>query len=64
MRLTVASLGNYVECSEDRALSIGAQRRMLSESPCQGVATMTTSHSPFLSAAADLTQNLLDLVQE
>jgi pimeloyl-ACP methyl ester carboxylesterase len=68
LRLTDAAYGRvpryYVECSEDRALSIGAQRRMLSESPCRRVATMTTSHSPFFSAAADLTQNLLDLVQE
>ncbi|HLY56280.1 MAG TPA: alpha/beta fold hydrolase [Stellaceae bacterium] len=44
----------YIECTEDRAIPIEAQRAMVAASPCERVVTMRTSHSPFLSAPAEL----------
>lgn len=44
----------YVECLQDRAISIGAQRAMQAAMPCKRVVTMDTSHSPFLSRPGDL----------
>jgi pimeloyl-ACP methyl ester carboxylesterase len=39
----------YIECTEDRALPIEAQRAMASASPCRSVHSLATGHSPFLS---------------
>ena len=46
----------YIECLQDRALGPQMQRWMHQESPCDGVYSLPTSHSPFLSAPAALTQ--------
>ncbi len=39
----------YVECLQDRAVTLPLQRRMLGETPCDQVFSLDTSHSPFFS---------------
>jgi pimeloyl-ACP methyl ester carboxylesterase len=39
----------YIECTDDRALSIEIQRDMISKSPPVDVRSLPASHSPFLS---------------
>jgi pimeloyl-ACP methyl ester carboxylesterase len=51
----------YIECTEDHAISLAAQRSMYTLLPCSRVITMTTSHSPFLSAPQVLADHLLSL---
>jgi pimeloyl-ACP methyl ester carboxylesterase len=51
----------YIECTQDRAVSIASQRLMVGRLPCEKVITMKTSHSPFFSAPELLTQHLLSL---
>jgi pimeloyl-ACP methyl ester carboxylesterase len=53
----------FIECLHDRALSPVVQRWMYTESPCDAVYSLSTSHSPFLSAPAALAQHLLDIDQ-
>lgn len=52
VRLTPRSLAvprSYIRCSEDRALSVQAQDLLLERQPCERVATLKASHSPFIS---------------
>ena len=51
----------YIECLDDRAISIDAQRSMHERTPCEQVLTMATSHSPFFSAPDELTELLISL---
>ncbi len=51
----------YIECLQDRAISISVQRRMQSALPCQQVMTMDTSHSPFFSNPEVLVNHLISL---
>jgi pimeloyl-ACP methyl ester carboxylesterase len=44
----------YVECLQDRAISIATQRAMQAKLPCRKVFTLDSSHSPFLSKAEQL----------
>ncbi|MEO8130237.1 MAG: alpha/beta fold hydrolase [Bryobacteraceae bacterium] len=53
----------YIECLKDKALGPRCQRWMYTESPCDGVYSLCTSHSPFLSAPEALTGHLLDIVK-
>ena len=48
----------YVCCTEDQAISIALQRRMLAESPCKDVVEIVADHSPFLSATVELADAL------
>lgn len=50
---------HYVECLDDRAITIADQRRMQSLQPCASVTTLDTDHSPYLSAPNDLANALL-----
>lgn len=52
---------HYIACTDDRAIPIGLQRRMISESPCASVAEIDADHSPFLSAKDELVRALLQL---
>ena len=65
MHVTPARWGRiprvYIECTQDRAVSIASQRRMVAALPCEKVITMETSHSPFFSAPEALAQHLLNL---
>jgi pimeloyl-ACP methyl ester carboxylesterase len=51
----------YIECTEDRAISLACQRRMQAELPCAGLVTLKTDHSPFFSAPAALADALIDI---
>jgi pimeloyl-ACP methyl ester carboxylesterase len=51
----------YVECTEDRALTIEKQRDMIAKSPPVDVRTLDSSHSPFLSMPDKLAATLTDL---
>jgi pimeloyl-ACP methyl ester carboxylesterase len=52
----------YIECLQDRAISIGAQRAMQANMKCKRVVTMDASHSPFLSRPRELAMALADLL--
>lgn len=51
----------YIETLQDAGVSPALQRRMLATVPCQKIISMQTSHSPFLSAPAQLASNLISL---
>jgi pimeloyl-ACP methyl ester carboxylesterase len=51
----------FIECLQDRALGPKTQKKMYTESPCDAVYSLPTSHSPFLSAPASVTECLLDI---
>jgi len=63
LNLTDAQFGRvprtYIECSDDRAVTLAAQRRMQAALPCETVHTLASDHSPFLSHPAALAE-LLD----
>jgi pimeloyl-ACP methyl ester carboxylesterase len=44
----------YIECTEDRAVTPFIQRKMYTETPCQKVYSVATSHSPFFSKPQEL----------
>jgi pimeloyl-ACP methyl ester carboxylesterase len=49
----------YVECTQDRAITLNCQREMQSQTCCDGVFTLHCSHSPFFSAVDELVDCLL-----
>ncbi len=51
----------YIECLQDRAISIDSQRSMYKKDAGVRVHSMNTSHSPFLSAPQELVDHLMDL---
>jgi hypothetical protein len=51
----------YIECLRDRALGPRTQKWMYTESPCEAVYSLNTSHSPFLSAPVALSEYLLEI---
>lgn len=51
----------YVECTDDRALSIDMQRDMIAKSPPVNVRSIHASHSPFLSMPDKLAEAISDL---
>ena len=52
---------HYIACTDDRAIPIALQRRMISESPCATVTDIDADHSPFICAEEELTTALLAL---
>ena len=48
----------YIECREDRTVTLAAQRRMQSELPCDPVLSLDSDHSPFLSHPEELARLL------
>jgi pimeloyl-ACP methyl ester carboxylesterase len=48
----------YIECSQDRTITLAAQRRMQAALPCDPVLRLASDHSPFLSQPAALAQLL------
>ena len=48
----------YIECTEDRAVSIGCQRKMTSRLPFDEIITLNSDHSPFLSMPDELAETL------
>ncbi len=67
LRLSDAAYGSvpkvYIECLQDRAVTLTLQRRMLAQSPCDRVYTMDSSHSPFFSQPLQLAGHLIDSLQ-
>jgi len=51
----------YIECTEDRAVTIFMQRKMYAETPCDHIYSMDTSHSPFFSKPEELCGILCNL---
>ncbi len=48
----------YIECLQDRTVTLPAQRRMQAELPCDPVLTLDSDHSPFLSHPEELARLL------
>ena len=59
LQLTEKNYGSipkfYIECTEDKAVTPFIQRKMYTETPCEKVYSMPTSHSPFFSKPKELT---------
>ena len=51
----------YIECTDDNAISLSAQRAMQARLPCDPVITMDADHSPFYSDPEGLARALLSL---
>ncbi len=51
----------YIECTDDRTISLAEQRRMHAALPCERVFTLATDHSPFLSAPQELAGILISI---
>jgi pimeloyl-ACP methyl ester carboxylesterase len=62
LRVTAERFGRvartYIECSQDRTITLAAQRRMQVALPCDPVLTLASDHSPFFSQPAALAQML------
>jgi hypothetical protein len=52
---------HYIACTDDQAIRIPLQRRMIEASPCASVTDLDADHSPFLSAREELAKALLAL---
>jgi pimeloyl-ACP methyl ester carboxylesterase len=65
VRLTPGRFGRiprvYIECTDDRALSLEIQRDMIAKSPPVDVRSLHASHSPFLSMPDKLAEAMADL---
>ncbi len=51
----------YIECLRDKALGPRTQKWMYTESPCEAVFSLDTSHSPFLSAPLLVSEYLIEI---
>ena len=62
VQLTKSRFGSvpssYLRCSDDRALTLAQQQRMLESIGCRHVITLPSSHSPFLSMPGRLAEAL------
>ena len=52
----------YIETTDDQAVSLEMQRKMVANSPCQPVRSLATGHSPFFAAPAALADALVSLI--
>ncbi len=51
----------YIECTEDRAVTPFIQQKMYTDTPCEKVYSLPTSHSPFFSKPKELVAIFLDI---
>lgn len=51
----------YIECTEDKAVTPFIQRKMYTETPCEKVYSIASSHSPFFSKPQELVDILCQL---
>jgi pimeloyl-ACP methyl ester carboxylesterase len=51
----------YIECTEDRAVTPFIQQKMYTETSCEKVYSMQTSHSPFFSKPKELSDILCEI---
>jgi pimeloyl-ACP methyl ester carboxylesterase len=49
----------YIECLEDRAISLESQRKMHSNTPCDQIISLDSDHSPYISCPQELAECLL-----
>jgi pimeloyl-ACP methyl ester carboxylesterase len=65
LQLTEKNYGSiprfYIECTEDKAVTPFIQQKMYTETPCQKVYAMHTSHSPFFSKPQELSNILCEI---
>lgn len=65
VRVTAERFGRvpraYIECMQDLAIPLDAQRRMQAEWPCAPVITLDCDHSPFYSMPDQLAQALIGI---
>ena len=65
LQLTEANFGSipkvYIACTEDKAVTPYIQHKMYTETPCDKVYEMATSHSPFFSKPQELCDILCEL---
>jgi pimeloyl-ACP methyl ester carboxylesterase len=66
VRTTAARWGSiprvYIECTDDRAISLSTQRSMYTQVPCERILSIKSGHSPFLSMPDIVTKHLLSLL--
>jgi pimeloyl-ACP methyl ester carboxylesterase len=62
LRVTTPRFGSvpraYIECLQDRTVTLAAQRRMQADLPCDPVLGLDSDHSPFLSHPEELARLL------
>ncbi len=51
----------YIECTEDKAVTPYIQKKMYTDTPCEKIYSMATSHSPFFSKPDELVDILCDI---
>lgn len=65
LQLTEENYGSvpryYIECTEDRAVTPFIQRKMYTETPCEKVYSLPTSHSPFFSQPKELSDIFFEI---
>ncbi|MBC8046055.1 MAG: alpha/beta fold hydrolase [Fimbriimonadaceae bacterium] len=65
LQLTNGNFGRvprvYIECTEDRTVTTFIQRKMYTETPCEKVYSLPTSHSPFFSRPQELSDILCEI---
>jgi len=65
LQLTKKNYGSvprfYIECTEDKAVTPFIQRKMHTETPCEKIYSMATSHSPFFSRPQELSEILCEI---
>ncbi|HJS54805.1 MAG TPA: alpha/beta fold hydrolase [Chitinophagaceae bacterium] len=65
LQLTEKNYGSipkyYIECTEDKAVTPFIQRKMYTETPCEKVYSLPSSHSPFFSRPQELTDILCEI---
>lgn len=54
----------YIECTDDKAISIGLQRIMIAEQPVAQVYSLDTDHSPFFSKPEELSSVLNEITRK
>ena len=52
---------SYIRCTDDRAISLKMQDLMISRQGCEHVATLKSSHSPFISMPEQLVEAILQV---
>jgi hypothetical protein len=53
----------YIECTQDRVLSMERQRLLQAAAPCDPVIQLDTDHSPFLSAPERLAEAMTEIAR-
>jgi pimeloyl-ACP methyl ester carboxylesterase len=52
----------YIQCLRDKAIPPPVQKQMYTDTPCERIITMDTSHMPLISAPEELAKNLLSVL--